>query len=67
MSIYLHKEDLIAMIEFIDAFKPQHETIEITVDSSSGIGSTVTATLNGLDINGQRVSVSRVISDVENW
>lgn len=65
--MYLHKEDLIAMIEFIDAFKPQHETIEINVDSSSGIGSTVTATLNGLDINGQRVSVSRVISDVENW
>ena len=65
--MYLHKEDLLAIIEFMDAFNPEHETVEINVDSSSGIGSTVTATLNGLDINGQRVSVSRVISDFENW
>jgi hypothetical protein len=67
MSIYLHKEDLLAIIDFMDAFNPDHETVQIDVDSSSGIGSVVTATLNGLDINGKRVSVSQVISDEGNW
>jgi hypothetical protein len=64
--MYLHIEDLEAIMDFMKKFEGA-EIVEVTCDSSSGIGSVVTATLNHISINGEIVSVSKVISDVENW
>ena len=63
--MYLHRDDLLSIIEFIDKFDV--DVVDIEVDSSSGIGSIVTATINNVSINGTEVSVSKEISGVENW
>jgi hypothetical protein len=64
--MYLHIEDLEAIKEFMMKFKDV-DTVELEADSSSGIGTTLTARLHNVEINGERVTVSKVISDVENW
>ena len=63
--MYLHRDDLLSIIEFIDKFDV--DVVDVEVDSSSGIGSVVTATINNVSINGTEVSVSKEISGVENW
>lgn len=64
--MYLHIEDLESIIDFMKKFQGA-EIVEITSDSSSGIGTTITATLHHIEVNGEKVAVSKVISDVENW
>ena len=64
--MYLHIEDLEAIKEFMMKFKDV-DTVELEADSSSGIGTTLTARLHNVEINGERVTVSKIISDVENW
>ncbi len=64
--MYLHIEDLEAIKEFMMKFKDV-DTVEVLADSSSGIGTTLTAKLHNVEINGERVTVSKVISDFENW
>lgn len=64
--MYLHKEDLEDILAFMAKF-PEAEIVEVEADSSSGIGTTITARLHHVEVNGERVTVSRVISDVENW
>lgn len=64
--MYLHIEDLEAIKDFMMKFKDV-DTVELEADSSSGIGTTLTARLHNVEINGERVTVSKVISDVENW
>lgn len=64
--MYLHIEDLEAIKDFMMKFKDV-DTVELEADSSSGIGTTLTARLHNVEINGERVTVSKIISDVENW
>ena len=64
--MYLHIEDLEAIKDFMMKFKDV-DTVELEADSSSGIGMTLTARLHNVEINGERVTVSKIISDVENW
>ena len=64
--MYLHIEDLEAIMDFMKKFEGA-EIVEVEADSSSGIGTTVTARLHHVEVNGERVTVSRVITDFENW
>ena len=64
--MYLHIEDLEAIMDFMKKFEGA-EIVEVEADSSSGIGTTITARLHHVEVNGERVTVSKVISDVENW
>lgn len=64
--MYLHIEDLEAIMDFMKKFEGA-EIVEVEADSSSGIGTTVTARLHHVEVNGEKVTVSKVISDVENW
>lgn len=64
--MYLHIEDLEAIMDFMKKFGGA-EIVEVEADSSSGIGTTVTARLHHVEVNGEKVTVSKVISDVENW
>ena len=63
--MYLHRDDLMSILEFIDKFGV--DTVNVEVDNSSGIGSTVTATIENVLVNGTEVSVSKEIAGVENW
>ena len=65
-TIYLHRDDLIAIQKFMDAF-PDKEFVEVTADSSSGIGTILTATIKGVDVNGNLVDVSKTIVDESSW
>jgi hypothetical protein len=62
---FFHKEDLIKILEFIDAFKCTN--VEIKVDDSSGIGAVITATIHGQKLFDQTVSITTVISDETSW
>lgn len=64
--MYLHIEDLEAIMDFMKKFEGA-EIVEVESDSSSGIGTTITARLHHVEVNGEHVTVSKVISDVENW
>lgn len=65
-TIYLHREDLEDIKKFLDAF-PDKEVVEVNADSSSGIGTYLTATISGVTVNDNVVSVSKVISDESSW
>lgn len=65
-SIYLHRDDLQTIQQFLDAF-PEAQQVEVTVDTSSGIGAIIDATIHGVDLNGLRVSVSKNIVDETSW
>jgi len=64
-SIYLHRDDLETLIQFIEAF--EHSKVEIVADSSSGIGTTITARLHGVNVNGMTVTVEKDIVDESSW
>lgn len=65
-SIYLHRDDLDTLKQFLDAF-PDAQQVEVTCDTSSGIGVIINATIHGVDLNGLRVSVSKNIVDETSW
>jgi hypothetical protein len=64
--MYLHREDLKALQEFLDTF-PDANVVEVDADSSSGIGSIITATIHAVDVRGVKVNVSKVIADETSW
>lgn len=64
--MFLHRDDLESILEFMNSF-PEYDTVEVQSDSSSGIGTIITAVLHHVDVNGHRVSISKEISSVENW
>lgn len=65
--MYLSRDDLKDILEFLNNF-PSNEVVEVNSDSSSGIGSIVTATVHNVHMNGlEDVSVTKEISGVENW
>ena len=65
-SIYLHKDDLETIIQFLKAFPDAH-TVEVTCDNSSGIGSIINATIHHVVVNGMTVSVTKNIVDESSW
>jgi hypothetical protein len=64
-EITLHRDDLVAIREFIEKY-PDSDFINISVDSSSGIGSIVKASLPTV-INGDLVTISKTIVDESSW
>lgn len=73
MEIYLHREELLQIIEFIDkvnpdkTLKPHSGKVKITYDASSGIGAIITATCRQEYLPGQFGDLTISISEVENW
>lgn len=72
-EIYLHRDDLVKLIEFIDEVNPvdtlrlQAGNVKITYDNSSGIGAHITATCPHEFKDGKFGDLTITISDVENW
>ena len=63
--VYLHRDDLVTIMQFMDAF--EQSVVEITSDTSSGIGASTTARLTHVNLNGNTVNVEKVISGEEDW
>jgi len=63
--MYLHKDDVKRMMEIFDKF-PEVEVAEIQQDSSSGIGSHTTMTIE-TRVNDEPGRFEIVVSSVENW
>lgn len=64
--MYLHRDDLKEIQKFLDAF-PDSDTVEVICDSSSGIGSIITATLHAVGVNGLEVNITKIIADETSW
>jgi hypothetical protein len=64
-QVTLHRDDLVAIKEFTEKY-PQSDFINITVDSSSGIGSIVKVSLPTV-INGDLVTIEKTIVDESSW
>ena len=64
-QIHLHRDDIEAILQFSKKY-PDSEYITITVDSSSGIGSIVKASLPAV-INGDMVVIEKTIVDESSW
>ena len=68
-SIYLHRDDVETILQFLKAF-PEARTVEVTCDDSSGIGSIINATVHHVVVNGMNgtpVSVTKNIVDESSW
>ncbi len=63
--VIIHREDLEAIKKFADKH-PSSDFITINVDSSSGIGSIVTATVT-TTVEGDLVNVTKTIVDESSW
>lgn len=65
-SIYLHRDDLKDILQFMSNF-PDAEIVEVTADKSSGIGQIVEANLHHVDLNGLTVKICKTIVDETSW
>lgn len=65
-SIFLSKEDIETLRQLFEEF-PDHETVEITSVTSSGIGAVIEATFHSVEIFGKPSKVTFTIADEENW
>jgi hypothetical protein len=65
-EVYLHKDDIQNILKFMEEF-PDKDTILITVDNSSGIGSVIKAHLIGVCLNNSIVTVTKDIVDETSW
>jgi len=65
-SVYLYRDDLMSILQFMDAF-PDAKQVEITHDHSSGIGVLIDAHIHGVDLNGMVVKVTKTIADESCW
>lgn len=65
-TIYLHRDDIISIQKFLDSF-PDKDTVQITSDNSSGIGSIIKASVIGAMVNGNVVTVTKDIVDESSW
>ncbi len=72
-EIYLHRDDLAKMIEFIDQINPadtlrlQAGTVKITYDNSSGIGAIIKASCPHEYKEGEWGDLEITISDETSW
>lgn len=65
-EVYLHKDDLQKIIDFLNAF-PNADTVLITSDNSSGIGAIVKAHIPHTVVNDYNVTVTMDIVDESSW
>ena len=65
-EIYLHRDDLETILQFLDSF-PDRDIVLVTSDNSSGIGSIIKASIFGATVNGNVVTVTKDIADESNW
>lgn len=65
-TIYLHKDDLKTILQFLEAF-PERDVVELTSDTSSGIGALIKASIIGATVNGHVVTVTKDIVDESSW
>jgi hypothetical protein len=65
-TIYLHKDDLQTILQFLEAF-PERDVVELTSDTSSGIGALIKASIIGATVNGHVVTVTKDIVDESGW
>lgn len=65
-SVYLHRDDIETLKQLFAELPDQH-TVEITSDTSSGIGSVIEATFHGVKVFGKPSKVTFTIADEENW
>jgi hypothetical protein len=66
-SVYLHKDDLESLLQFLKAFPNGTDVVEVISDNSSGIGSIITATIKGIALNGTIVDVTKTLVDESSW
>lgn len=72
-EIYLHRDDLVKMIEFIDRINPvdtlrlQAGTIKVTYDNSSGIGAIIKASSPHEYEQGKWGELTITIEDETSW
>lgn len=72
-EIYLHRDDLVKMIEFIDTINPvdtlrvQAGTVKVTYDNSSGIGAIVKASCPHEYAEGKWGDLEISIVDESSW
>lgn len=64
-KITLGKNDLAKIMRFMDKY-PQVSYVDITVDSSSGIGAIIDAHIS-MELNGDEVTISKTIVDESSW
>ena len=64
-TVSLHRDDVETILQFIKKY-PEVEYVTINVDSSSGIGSIVDASINTV-INGDSVTLVKHIVDESSW
>lgn len=65
-EIYLHRDDLETILQFLKTF-PQKDTVLVTADNSSGIGTVIKAHVIGAEVNGYTVTVTKEIVDENSW
>jgi len=65
-TIYLHRDDLQTILQFLDTF-PDRDVVEVTSDTSSGIGALIKASVIGATVNGHVVTVTKDIVDESSW
>lgn len=64
-EVTLHRDDLETILQFMKKY-PEVEFTTISVDSSSGIGSIVKASVFTV-VNGDAVSIVKTIMDESSW
>ena len=64
-EVHLHKDDLIAILEFANKY-PDSDYVTVSCDSSSGIGILVSASLRAV-INEDPVMITKQIVDESSW
>jgi len=64
-QIHLHRDNIQEILDFINKY-PDSDYITISVDSSSGIGSIVKASLP-TQINGDHVVIEKTLVDESSW
>jgi hypothetical protein len=64
-EVHLHKDDLIAILEFANKY-PDSDFVTVSCDSSSGIGILVSASLRAI-INQDPVIITKQIVDESSW
>jgi hypothetical protein len=64
-EVVLHRDDLVAILAFSNKY-PESDYITVSVDSSSGIGSLVSASLRTV-INEDAVIITKQIVDESSW
>ena len=64
-QVSLHRDDIQEILKFVEKY-PDSDYLTIEVDSSSGIGSIISVSINAM-INGDMVVVKKTIVDESSW